>query len=130
MIIDGKRKGLGDDWHRHRYRPQAYHLIVRHSHPTLFSLHSTMATPTGNDANLTGKKLNVLVYSGSLTHSAWQLSRFLTDTGPTGTGTTVDSVRHTLYTLRRLLAPHYAVTPVTGDMLLKEPSVGLLVPCW
>ncbi|OQD74162.1 hypothetical protein PENDEC_c012G05210 [Penicillium decumbens] len=80
-----------------------------------------MATPTGNDANLTGKRLNVLVYSGSLTHSAWQLSRFLTDVGPTGTGTTVDSVRHTLYTLRRLLAPHYAVTPVTGDMLLKEP---------
>lgn len=80
-----------------------------------------MATPTGNDANLTGKRLNVLVYTGSLTHSAWQLSRFLTDTGPTGTGTTVDSVRHTLYTLRRLLAPHYAVTPVTSDMLLKEP---------
>lgn len=80
-----------------------------------------MATPTGNDANLTGKKLNVLVYSGSLTQSAWQLSRFLTDNGPTGTGTTVDSVRHCLYTLRRLLAPNYAVTPVTGDMLLKEP---------
>ncbi|KAJ5368441.1 uncharacterized protein N7496_008201 [Penicillium cataractarum] len=80
-----------------------------------------MATPTGNNANLTGKRLNVLVYSGSLTHSAWQLSRFLTDNGPTGTGTTVDSVRHCLYTLRRLLAPNYAVTPVTGDMLLKEP---------
>ncbi|KAF7717333.1 Biotin--protein ligase [Penicillium ucsense] len=60
-----------------------------------------MATPTGNNAILTGKKLNVLVYSG--------------------TGTTVDSVRHCLYTLRRLLAPNYAVTPVTGDMLLKEP---------
>ncbi|OOQ82349.1 biotin apo-protein ligase [Penicillium brasilianum] len=80
-----------------------------------------MSTPTGNNANLTGKRLNVLVYSGSLTHSAWQLSRFLTDNGPTGTGTTVDSVRHCLYTLRRLLAPNYAVTPVTGDMLLKEP---------
>ncbi|KAJ5804883.1 hypothetical protein N7474_010770 [Penicillium riverlandense] len=82
-----------------------------------------MATPTGNDANLTGKRLNVLVYSGSLTHSAWQLSRFLTSNASlaTGNGTTVDSVRHCLYTLRRLLAPHYAVIPVTGDMLLKEP---------
>ncbi|OJJ81605.1 biotin--[acetyl-CoA-carboxylase] ligase BPL1 [Aspergillus glaucus CBS 516.65] len=52
-------------------------------------------------ANMTGKKVNVLVYSGN--------------------GTTVDSVRHCLYTLRRLLAPHYAVIPVTGDMLIKEP---------
>ncbi|KAJ5105524.1 hypothetical protein NUU61_002871 [Penicillium alfredii] len=80
-----------------------------------------MATPTGNNANTTGKKLNVLVYSGSLTYSAWQLSRFLTDDFATGNGTTVDSVRHCLYTLRRLLAPYYAVIPVTGDMLLKEP---------
>ncbi|BCR88120.1 biotin--[acetyl-CoA-carboxylase] ligase BPL1 [Aspergillus chevalieri] len=52
-------------------------------------------------ANMTGKKVNVLVYSGN--------------------GATVDSVRHCLYTLRRLLAPHYAVIPVTGDMLIKEP---------
>lgn len=79
-----------------------------------------MSTPTGNNANFTGKRLNVLVYSGSLTYSAWQLSRFLTDFS-TGNGTTVDSVRHCLYTLRRLLAPHYAVIPVTSDMLLKEP---------
>lgn len=80
-----------------------------------------MATPTGNDANISAKKLNVLVYSGSLTRSAWQLSRFLTDSLDTGTGTTIDSVRHCVYTLRRLLAPNYAVTPVTSDMLLKEP---------
>lgn len=80
-----------------------------------------MATPTGNDANLAAKRLNVLVYSGSLTHSALQLSRFLTDSLDTGTGSTIDSVRHCLYTLRRLLAPNYAVTPVTGDMILKEP---------
>ena len=38
-----------------------------------------------------------------------------------GEGTTVESVRHCLYTLRCLLAPHYAVTPVTGDMIIKEP---------
>ncbi|KAL5365179.1 biotin-protein ligase [Aspergillus floccosus] len=55
-----------------------------------------MATPT-----LTGTKLNVLVYSGN--------------------GTTVNSVRHCLYSLRRLLAPHYAVIPVTADMLIHEP---------
>lgn len=52
-------------------------------------------------ANLAGKKLNVLVYSGN--------------------GATVESVRQCLYTLRRLLAPHYAVIPVTGDMIVKEP---------
>lgn len=28
---------------------------------------TTMATPTGNNANFSGKRLNVLVYSGSLT---------------------------------------------------------------
>ncbi|KAA8650483.1 hypothetical protein EYZ11_007660 [Aspergillus tanneri] len=51
--------------------------------------------------NLNGKKVNVLVYSGN--------------------GTTVESVRQCLYSLRRLLAPHYAVIPVTADMLIKEP---------
>lgn len=56
---------------------------------------------TATTPNLTGKKLNVLVYSGN--------------------GSTVESVRHCLYTLRRLLAPHYAVIPVTADMLIKEP---------
>lgn len=78
-----------------------------------------MATPSAN-ANLNGKKVNVLVYSGvsiarksfaNLTHETFQL----------GDGTTVESVRHCLYTLRRLLAPHYAVIPVTADMLIKEP---------
>ncbi|BAE65164.1 biotin-protein ligase [Aspergillus flavus] len=56
---------------------------------------------TSAGPNTTGKRVNVLVY--------------------TGIGTTVDSVRHCLYTLRRLLAPHYAVIPVTADMLIKEP---------
>ncbi|KAH0542169.1 hypothetical protein FGG08_003390 [Glutinoglossum americanum] len=46
-------------------------------------------------------KMNVLVYSGN--------------------GTTVESVRHCLYTMRRLLTPNYAVIPVTGETLLKEP---------
>ncbi|KAK7942746.1 biotin-protein ligase [Apiospora aurea] len=47
------------------------------------------------------RKLNVLVY--------------------TGTGTTIESVKHAIYSLRRLLSPNYAVIPVTENTLLKEP---------
>ncbi|CAA9966406.1 Biotin-[acetyl-CoA-carboxylaseligase] [Pyrenophora teres f. maculata] len=47
------------------------------------------------------KKLNVLVYSGN--------------------GSTTESVRHCLYTLRRLLSPSYAVIPVTGDIIINQP---------
>lgn len=46
-------------------------------------------------------RMNVLVYSG--------------------TGSTVESVRHCLYTLRKLLSPSYAVIPVSGDQIIKEP---------
>jgi biotin--protein ligase len=63
--------------------------------------------------------MNVLVYSGGLTKTAWWDNENLM-TSP-GNGSTVESVRHCLYTLRRLLAPNYAVIPVTGDMLIKEP---------
>ncbi|KAI9794328.1 MAG: biotin holocarboxylase synthetase [Candelina submexicana] len=59
---------------------------------------------------MASKRLNVLVYSG--------------------TGSTIESVRHCLYTLRRLLTPHYAVIAVTGEAILKEPwtaSCALLV---
>ncbi|KAH6690483.1 biotin-protein ligase [Plectosphaerella plurivora] len=50
---------------------------------------------------MSSRKLNVLVY--------------------TGTGTTAESVRHALTTLRRLLTPNYAVTPINETVLLKEP---------
>ncbi|KAF2464713.1 class II aaRS and biotin synthetase [Lindgomyces ingoldianus] len=50
---------------------------------------------------MASKKINVLVYSGN--------------------GSTTESVRHCLYTLRRLLSPTYAVVPVTGDVIIKEP---------
>ena len=56
------------------------------------------------------RKLNILVY--------------------TGEGSTVESVRHAIYTLRRLLSPNYAVIPITETALLKEPwapSCALLV---
>ncbi|OTA94928.1 hypothetical protein M434DRAFT_394288 [Hypoxylon sp. CO27-5] len=59
---------------------------------------------------MTSRKLNVLVY--------------------TGTGSTVESVKHTIYSLRRLLSPNYAVIPITETVLLKEPwapSCALLV---
>ncbi|KAI9846795.1 MAG: biotin holocarboxylase synthetase [Sclerophora amabilis] len=59
---------------------------------------------------MVSSKVNVLVYSGN--------------------GSTVESVRHCLYTLRRVLGSKYAVVPVTGDIILKEPwtsSCALLV---
>jgi biotin--protein ligase len=68
---------------------------------------------------MAAKRMNVLVYSGGLAKTAWWANENLM-TSP-GNGSTVESVRHCLYTLRRLLAPNYAVIPVTGDMLIKEP---------
>ncbi|KAL8931541.1 MAG: hypothetical protein Q9211_006886 [Gyalolechia sp. 1 TL-2023] len=56
------------------------------------------------------KRMNILVYSGN--------------------GSTVESVKHCLYSLRRLLSPTYAVITVNGDALIKEPwtaSCALLV---
>ncbi|KAL6711253.1 biotin holocarboxylase synthetase [Coniothyrium glycines] len=50
---------------------------------------------------MASKKMNILVYSGH--------------------GSTTESVRHCLYTLRRLLSPAYAVIPVTGEVITKEP---------
>jgi biotin--protein ligase len=64
------------------------------------------------------RKLNVLVYSGGLSYSDWK-DNILTDSS--GNGSTVESVRQCLYTLRRLLAPNYAVIPVTGEMIINEP---------
>ncbi|TKA74573.1 hypothetical protein B0A55_06307 [Friedmanniomyces simplex] len=59
---------------------------------------------------MSGKRVNVLVYAGG--------------------GTTLESVRHATWSLRRLLGPNYAVLTVTGDQILKEPwaaSCALLV---
>ncbi|KAF2263751.1 biotin apo-protein ligase-like protein [Lojkania enalia] len=59
---------------------------------------------------MASRKMNVLVYSGN--------------------GSTTESVRHCLYTLRRLLSPTYVVIPTTGDIIIKEPwtaSCALLV---
>ncbi|KAL8774534.1 MAG: hypothetical protein Q9209_000907 [Squamulea sp. 1 TL-2023] len=56
------------------------------------------------------KRMNVLVYSGN--------------------GSTVESVRHCLYSLRRLLSPTYAVITVSGNAIVQEPwtaSCALLV---
>jgi biotin---protein ligase len=64
-------------------------------------------------------RMNILVYSGALTYEQWRRNENLML--PSGNGSTVESVRHCLYTLRRLLSPNYAVIPVTGDMIIKEP---------
>ncbi|KAH8887574.1 class II aaRS and biotin synthetase [Thozetella sp. PMI_491] len=59
---------------------------------------------------MSARKLNVLVYAGP--------------------GSTLESVRHCIYSLRRLLSPNYAVIPITETVLLKEPwapSCALLV---
>ncbi|KAI5794409.1 biotin-protein ligase [Peziza echinospora] len=50
---------------------------------------------------MVGLKMNVLVYSGI--------------------GTTAESVRHVIYSLRRVLSPLYSVSPVTAEALIKEP---------
>ncbi|TGZ83394.1 class II aaRS and biotin synthetase [Ascodesmis nigricans] len=58
----------------------------------------------------TTKAINVLIYSGA--------------------GTTTDSVRHCVSTLRHLLSPHFAVSTVSANALLKDPwlnSCALLV---
>lgn len=69
-------------------------------------------------AKMASKKMNVLVYSGiPQTHTSCVEDA---DDG-IGHGTTTESVRHCLYTLRRLLSPTYAVIPVTGEIIIKEP---------
>lgn len=68
---------------------------------------------------MSSKRMNILVYSGALTYDQWRQNENLML--PSGNGSTVESVRHCLYTLRRLLSPNYAVIPVTGDMIIKEP---------
>ena len=93
--------------------------------PILSLIRTTMTT--ASDVNVAAKRLNVLVYSGAQTYSDWR-NNVLTDS--TGNGTTVDSVRQCLFTLRRLLSSNYAVIPVTGEMIIKEPwtaSCALLV---
>lgn len=65
------------------------------------------------------RRMNILVYSGTSTHESWWKNQNLILSS--GNGSTVESVRHCLYTLRRLLSPNYAVIPVTGDMIIKEP---------
>ncbi|KAK8252743.1 biotin-protein ligase [Phyllosticta capitalensis] len=61
---------------------------------------------------MASKRTNVLMYSGECN------------------GSTIESVRHCTWTLRRLLSPNYAVVPVDGNAIVKEPwtaSCALLV---
>lgn len=68
---------------------------------------------------MSAKRMNVLVYTGMQSQQSWRANENLILSS--GNGTTVESVKHCLFTLRRLLSPNYAVIPVTGDMILKEP---------
>jgi biotin--protein ligase len=75
---------------------------------------------------MVSRRMNVLVYSG--TSPQQNQEAYLRE--QVGNGSTVESVRHCLYTLRRLLAPNYAVIAVTDTVILKEPwtaSCALLV---
>ena len=75
---------------------------------------------------MAGRRLNVLVYSGS---NLFREVRTLLTLG-SGNGSTVESVRHAFYSLRRLLSSNYAVIPVTSESIIKEPwttSCALLV---
>jgi len=102
-----------------RRRKPILHLTYQY-HPRLGSTARNMSSAAAsNSPKIASARLNVLVYTGALSQSAWRNNSLTTD--HPGNGTTVDSVRHCLYTLRRLLAPHYAVIPVTSDMVLKEP---------
>ncbi|RCI16394.1 hypothetical protein L249_2609 [Ophiocordyceps polyrhachis-furcata BCC 54312] len=56
------------------------------------------------------RRLNVLVFTGKFPPSPF-----------TSTGTSAESVRQCLYSLRRLLSADYAVTAVGDNALLKEP---------
>lgn len=72
-------------------------------------------------------RMNVLVYSGMNYIFQTEEKKLIPIIG---TGTTVESVRHCLYSLRRLLSPHFAVNPVNSETIIKEPwtsSCALLV---
>jgi len=76
--------------------------------------------------------MNVLVYSGngSTVECVYKTIRLILNFCPYADFNPSRSVRHCLYTLRRLLSPNYAVTPVTDAVILKEPwtaSCALLV---
>jgi glutamine amidotransferase-like uncharacterized protein len=67
--------------------------------------------------NMPVKALNVLVFTGKIFSS----SAILANERATGTGTSGESVKHCIATLRRLLYPNYAVIPIEDGTLLKEP---------
>ncbi len=67
------------------------------------------------------RAVNVLVYAGERPRSPYNSSREHSDDDGAGTGTTAESVRHCLASLRRALYPNYAVIPMEEQTLLREP---------
>jgi len=73
------------------------------------------------------KRMNVLVYSGASRSAKYLISDL---TASSGSGCTIDAVRHCIYTLRRLLSNNYAIISIDGNAIIKEPwtaSCALLV---
>ena len=73
---------------------------------------------------MASRKLNVLVYTGrDAVFAITVLAVPNTNGSPPclGSGSTLESVRHCIYSLRRVLGPNYAVNPITESALLKEP---------
>ena len=66
---------------------------------------------------MAAKRMNVLVYSGLF----YQRTRRSQTNVNVGTGCTIDAVRHCVYTFRRILSTNYAVIPVDGNAIIKEP---------
>ena len=67
------------------------------------------------------KRLNVLVYTGKpSTRANYEFPDTMLTRASPGTGTTSESVRQCMYSLRRLL-PNYAVIPISESIILKEP---------
>lgn len=69
---------------------------------------------------MAARRLNVLVYTGESIRVFHIITMKATEPS-SGTGTTVESVRHCLFSLRHILSPNYAVIPISETVLLKEP---------
>ncbi len=65
--------------------------------------------------------MNVLVYAGMNSYNHITNIWFFSLIHLLGYGTTNESVRHCMWTLRRLLSPNYAVSSVKSETLIKEP---------
>ena len=84
---------------------------------------------------MAAKRVNVLVYAGKKKTEQNSVvfphfPRILIPDACSGNGCSVEAVKHCVYSLRRLLSPHYAVISIDGNAVINEPwtaSCALLV---